>query len=137
MPFLPYTSFLFTSFYYFHSLFFPCFLGLFLFFYTLLYFLIPPPCLPISFWFPKCHSQHSSAVFLSIFAVLFTHQIQPILASQNPGHLLFKRFLTACLLPFPPSYIRHYFLCLFLTVRAILHITIRCGFVTQSFTITL
>ena len=52
------------------SCFVPCFLCLFLFFYVLLNFLILPPCLPVSFSFPKCHSQTVSAVFLSIFAVL-------------------------------------------------------------------
>ena len=57
------------------SYFIPCFLCLFLFFYALLNFIIPPPCLPVSFSFLKCHSQYSfsctvSAVFLSTSVAL-------------------------------------------------------------------
>ena len=33
------------------------------FFYALLYFLIPPPCFPISFSFLKCYPQHSLSCF--------------------------------------------------------------------------
>ena len=33
------------------------------FFYALLNFLIPPPCLFVSFSFPKCHSQYSFSCF--------------------------------------------------------------------------
>ena len=33
------------------------------FFYALLNHPIPPPCLPVSFSFPKCHSQHSFSCF--------------------------------------------------------------------------
>ena len=40
-----------------------CFLCLFLFFYALLNFLIPPPCLSVSFSFPKYHSQYSFSCF--------------------------------------------------------------------------
>ena len=36
------------------------------------------------------------------------------LGRESPGHLLSKRFLTACLLQFSPSYLWLYFLCFFL-----------------------
>ena len=48
------------------------------------------------------------------FLLFYTTHLVTILASQNPGHLLSKRFLTACLLQFPPSYLWLYFLCFFL-----------------------
>ena len=58
------------------SYFVPCFLCLFLFFYTLLNFLIPPPCLPVSFSFSKCHSQYSfSCFFLAFLLFCPTHQV--------------------------------------------------------------
>ena len=58
-----------------------------------------------------------------------------MLASQNPGHLLSKRFLTTCLLQFPPSYLWLYFFCFFFfTMIAILRTTIRCCFATHAFT---
>ena len=74
--------------------------------------------------------------FLAFLLFCPTHQVL-ILASQNPGHLLSKCFLTACLLQFSPSYLWLYFLCFLFTMRAILHTTIRCCFATHSFTITL
>ena len=83
------------------SYFVPCFLCLFLFSYALLNFLISPLCLLVFFSFPKCHSQYSFSCF-------------SISASQNPGHLLSKHFLTVCLLQFPPSYLWLYFLWFFL-----------------------
>ena len=76
------------------------------FFYVLLNFLIPRSCLPVSFSFPKSHSQHSFSCFLAFPLFCPNH--------QSPGHLLSKRFLTACLLQFPPSYLWVYFLCFFL-----------------------
>ena len=94
--------------------FIPFFLCLFLCFYALLYFLILPPCLPISFLLLKCHPQHSLSCFsqrLHYFVPVIRY---PIHASQNPGHFLSKRFLTACILHFPPLYLWLYFLCLFL-----------------------
>ena len=87
---------------------------LFLLFYTLLNFVIPPPCLPVSFSFSKCHSQYSFSCFSSYFCYFVPLMRQHILASQNPGHFLSKRFLTACLFQFPPSYLWLYFLCFFI-----------------------
>ena len=52
------------------SYFVPCILCLFPFFYTLLNFLIPPPCLPVSFFFPNVTPGTVSAVLFSISAVL-------------------------------------------------------------------
>ena len=52
------------------SYFIPCLLRLFLFFYALLYFLITPPCHPISFSFPNISPSTLPTVFLSISAVL-------------------------------------------------------------------
>ena len=98
-----------TSFYYFHLLFYLMLSSPL--FYALLYFLIPPTCLLISFSFPKCPSQHSFSCFLHFCFVPFTRK--PIFISQNPGHLLSKCFLTACLLHFPPSYLWLYFFCFF------------------------
>ena len=60
-----------------------CFLCLFLFFYALLNFLIPPPCLHVSlspFCFPNVTPNTVSAVFLSISAAL-SH------SSGNPRYL--------------------------------------------------
>ena len=70
------------------SYFVPCFLCLFLFFYSLVNFLIPPPCLPVSFSFPKCYSQYSFSCF-SISAVL-SH------SSGNPS-LPPRVLVTSCL----------------------------------------
>ena len=63
-------------------------------------------------------SQMSLPVQFQLFFLAFvlfgpTHQVT-ILALHNPGHLLSKRFLTAFLLQFPPSYLLLYFLCFFL-----------------------
>ena len=63
-------------------------------------------------------SQMSLPVQFQLFFLAFplfysTHQVT-ILASQNPGHLLFKRFLTTCLLQFSISYLWLYFLYFFL-----------------------
>ena len=43
-------------------------------------------------------------LFLAFLLFFPTHQV-PILASQSPAHFLSKRFLTACLLQLPPSYL--------------------------------
>ena len=64
------TLFFFVHFFIIFILFYPMLSLPLSFFYALLYFLIPPSYFPISFLFPKCHSQHISAVFLSTFAVL-------------------------------------------------------------------
>ena len=72
---------------------------------------IMSPCLVFVF-------QMSLLVQFQLFFLAFllfcpTHQvIHPCL--PNPGHLLSKHFLTACLLQFSPSYLWLYFLCLFL-----------------------
>ena len=63
-------------------------------------------------------SQMSLPVQFHLFFLAFPlfcpiHQVTH-LASQNPGHLLPKRFLIACLLQFLPSYLWLYFLCFFL-----------------------
>ena len=63
-------------------------------------------------------SQMSLPVRFQLFFLAFLlffpiHQV-PVIAFQNPGHLLSKRFLTACLFQFPPSYVWLYFLCFFL-----------------------
>ena len=73
----------------FTSYFISCFLRLFLYFHALLYFLILPPCLHISFSFPKCNFLHSLSCFFSIFAV-FSH------SSGNPFSPP-KILLTYCL----------------------------------------
>ena len=65
LPSLPYFSFIYL-FSIFISYFVPCFLCLFLFFYALLNFLIPPPCLPVFFSFFKCHSQYSFSCFVPL-----------------------------------------------------------------------
>ena len=80
------------------------------------------------FWFPKCHSQYSFSCFSQYFRCFVPLIRQPILASQNPGYLLSKRFLTPYLLQFPPSYLWLYSAFFFFTMRAILHSTIRCCF---------
>ena len=59
-------------------------------------------------------SQMSLPAEFQLFFLAFplfcpTHQVTQ-LASQNPGHLLSKHFLTACFLQFPPSYLWLYFL---------------------------
>ena len=51
--------------------------------------------------------------FLAFPLFYSTHQVTHF-ASQSPGHLLSKRFLTACVVQFLPSYLWLYFLCFFL-----------------------
>ena len=63
-------------------------------------------------------SQMSLPVQFQLFFLAFlpfcpTHQVTH-LASQNPCHLLSKRFLIACFFQFPPSYLWLYFFCFFL-----------------------
>ena len=60
---------------FFISCFVPCFLCLFLLFYALLYFLIPPPCLPVSFSFLNVTPSTVSAVFLAFPLFCPTHQV--------------------------------------------------------------
>ena len=104
-------------------------------FYVFLNFLIPPPCLLVSFLFPKCHSQYSFSCFFSISAVL-SHSSS---SSSLPPKILVTSCLNAsCFLQFSPLYLWLYFLCFFFfTIRTILHTTIWCCFATHSFNITL
>ena len=107
-------------------------------------FLLCSPELPHSTTMSPCLlfvSQMSLPVQFQLFFLAFplfcpTHQVTHP-SSQNSGHLLSKRFLTACLFQFPPSYLWLYLSAFFFfTMRAILHTTIRCCFATHSFTIT-
>ena len=109
------------------------------FFYALLNFLIPPPCLPISFSFPKCHPQHSfSCFFYNMFAVLSHSSGNPFL----PPTILVTSYLNASSQLVFFSIHHLIFGCtfsafFFFILRAIWHITIWCCFATHLFTITL
>ena len=119
LPSLPYSSFFFIHLFTFFIFYFVlCFLCLFLFFYALLNFFIPPPCLHVSlspFCFPNVTPSSVSAVFLSISAAL-SH------SSGNPRYLR----LPKSWLPFAQmlldglstsvslSYLWLYFFCFFL-----------------------
>ena len=85
-----------------------------------LFFLLCSPELPHSTTMSLCllFSQMSLSVQFQLFFLAFllfcpTHQVTHF-CPQNSGHLLSKRFLIACLLHFPPSYLWLYFLCFFL-----------------------
>ena len=86
-----------------------------------LFFLLCSPVLPYSTTMSPCLlfiSQMSLPVqfqlFFLAFPLFYALISNPFFASQNPGHFLSKRFLTACLLQFPLSYLWIYFLCFFL-----------------------
>ena len=84
-------------------------------------FLLCSPELPHSTTMSPCLlfvSQMSLPEQFQLFFLAFplfcpTHQVTHP-SSQNSGHLLSKRFLTACLFQFPPSYLWLYFICFFL-----------------------
>ena len=79
-------------------------LSLPLFFYALLNFLIPPPCLPVSFSLPKCHSQYSFRCFFSISAVLSHSSVNLSLPPSLFPSVSIILFLVLLSLPFFPPY---------------------------------
>ena len=112
----------------------PCFLCLFFFFYALLNFLIPPPCLPVFLFV----SQMSFPVQFQLFFLAFllfcpTHQVTPPCLPESWSPLV--QSLLDSLSPSVSTIVSLAFF--FFTIKAILHTAIRCCFATHSFTITL
>ena len=75
LAYLPYTFFCVDLFSIFIFYFVPCFLCLFLFFYALLNFLIPPPCPLSPFRFPNITPSTVSTAFLAFLLFCPTHQV--------------------------------------------------------------